>query len=48
MGSGGPSCETTDIFHPRHMSYSLNFLKGGYIEDYLGEYHRGIKVDTRS
>ena len=24
-----------------HMSYSLNSLKGGYIGDYTGEYHRG-------
>ena len=30
------------------MSHSLNSLKGGYIGDYLGEYHRGIKGDTRS
>ena len=24
-----------------NISYSLNSLKGGYIEDYTGEYYRG-------
>ena len=24
-----------------HMSFSLNFLKGGYIGDYIGDYYRG-------
>ena len=24
-----------------YMSYSLNFLKGGDIGDYIGEYYRG-------
>ena len=24
-----------------YMSYSLNSLKGGYIEDYIGDYYRG-------
>ena len=26
---------------PKHMSYSLNSLKGGYIGDYIGDYYRG-------
>ena len=26
-----------------HMSYSLNFLKVGYVGGYLGEYDRGYK-----
>ena len=26
---------------PRHMSYSLNSLKGGYIGDYIGDYYKG-------
>ena len=30
------------------MSYSLNSLKGGYIRDYIGDYYRDIKGDTRS
>ena len=25
----------------RHLSYSLNSLKGGYIGDYIGDYYRG-------
>ena len=25
----------------RHVSYSLNSLKGGYIGDYIGDYYRG-------
>ena len=24
----------------KHMSYSLNSLKGGYIGDYIGDYYR--------
>ena len=32
----------------RHMSYSLNSLKGGYIGDYIRDYYRVIKGDTRS
>ena len=28
----------------RHMSYSLNSLKGGYIGDYIGDYYRGYQV----
>ena len=24
-----------------YMSHSLNSLKGGYIEDYIGDYYRG-------
>ena len=31
-----------------HMDYSLNSLKGGYIRDYIGDYHRVTKGDTRS
>ena len=27
------------------MSYNLNSLKGGYIVDYIGEYHRATKGD---
>ena len=34
--------------HWVHMSYSLNSLKGGYIGDYIGDYYRVIKGDTRS
>ena len=30
------------------MSYSLNSLKVGYIADYIGDYHRAFKGDTRS
>ena len=30
------------------MSHSLNSLKGGYIGDYIREYYRDIKGDTRS
>ena len=30
------------------MSHSLNSLKGGYIGDYIGNYYRVIKGDTRS
>ena len=25
----------------RHVSYSLNSLKGGYMGDYIGDYYRG-------
>ena len=32
----------------RHMSHSLNSLKGGYIGDYIGSYYRVIKGDTRN
>ena len=31
-----------------HMSYSLNSKKGGYIGDYIGEYYKGHKGDTRT
>ena len=31
-----------------HMSYSLNSLKGGYIGDYIEDYYRVIKGDTKS
>ena len=31
-----------------NMSYSLNCLKGGYIGDYIGDYYRVIRGDTRS
>ena len=30
------------------MSYSLNSFKGGCIEDYIGDYYRGIKGDAVS
>ena len=30
------------------MNHSLNSLKGGYIRDYIGDYYRDIKGDTRS
>ena len=30
------------------MSCNLNSLKGGYIRDYIGDYYRVIKGDTRS
>ena len=30
------------------MSCSLNSLKGGDIRDYIGDYYRDIKGDTRS
>ena len=30
------------------MSYSLNSLKGVYMGDYIGDYYRGTKGDTRS
>ena len=32
------------LFHMlrvEHVSHSLNSLKGGYIEDYIGDYYRG-------
>ena len=32
----------------RHVSHSLNSLKGGYTRDYIGDYYRAIKGDTRS
>ena len=35
--------------YPQNMSHSLNSLKGGYVGDCIGEYHRGyIKGNTRS
>ena len=30
------------------MSHSLNSLRGGYTGDYIGDYYRVIKGDTRS
>ena len=35
--------ETSDLNmgNNPYMSHSLNSLKGGYIGDYIGEYHRG-------
>ena len=32
----------------QHVYYSLNSSKGGYIGDYIGDYYRVIKGDTRS
>ena len=36
-----PTCSSRADPTKHHVSYSLNRLKGGYIEDYIGDYYRG-------
>ena len=35
------NCTASHASLETHMSRSLKFLKGRYIGDYIGEYHRG-------
>ena len=36
-----PQAAYMDLMYDSHMSYSLNSLKGGSIEVYIGDYYRG-------
>ena len=51
LEKGRVHCKSASPYPPNpllQLSYSLNSLKGGYIGDYIGDYYRVIKGDTRS